>query len=563
MAHNQNSPDGDWLRSQNVAGSCSELRLFLFARDSFVRRIGSNWVACWKTPRTDFSRWAFAPMFRSSYLPRKRPTRSLLASGLLHIGLIAWLMNLPQLPQRLPHAETNVLSKQERTILWYPKSDLLPPVSPLKTEEARERPQAEPPFPRRTAPPTRAVQTIVSRPPRPDNQRQRILLPDLPDVHIRAEIQIPNIVVIKPKLAPPMPAAPEAQRLVTEIHLPNLPPPALPVLPVPPPSQIEVLKRKLAEIPVPETTVVPTPKLEVPYPSTPVALIPRAAPKEAVQKTSPPAPAPPAVQTEIRTEGLLSLIAVGIAPAPPTEDILSPPGNRAGEFATSPQGVERPPGVSQADGTDPASGETASLGVGQQELADLRAPQLSISGNQPATESALVGAPAPTRSLPSAASPDMAQLLAKASRPTLLSSLPRGTPLEPENFGGRHVYTLHINMPNLSSASGSWVLRFAELDGEGARNQNKISSPMAVRKVDPQYEPSAIRERVEGIVILAAQILRDGSVANIRVVNSLDPRLDLSAIQAFTRWQFEPAKRNGTAVDLDVLVQIPFRLPAL
>ena len=112
-------------------------------------------------------------------------------------------------------------------------------------------------------------------------------------------------------------------------------------------------------------------------------------------------------------------------------------------------------------------------------------------------------------------------------------------------------------MPNLSSSAGSWVLRFAEPE-----NGSEVNSPVALRKVDPQYEPSAARDRVEGSITLAAQILRDGSVANIRVVSSLDPRLDLSAIQAFTRWQFEPAKRNGAPIDLDVLVQIPFRLAA-
>jgi len=31
-------------------------------------------------------------------------------------------------------------------------------------------------------------------------------------------------------------------------------------------------------------------------------------------------------------------------------------------------------------------------------------------------------------------------------------------------LGPKHVYTLHVNMPNLTSASGSWILNFAELN---------------------------------------------------------------------------------------------------
>ena len=31
-------------------------------------------------------------------------------------------------------------------------------------------------------------------------------------------------------------------------------------------------------------------------------------------------------------------------------------------------------------------------------------------------------------------------------------------------LGAKRVYTLYVNMPNLTSASGSWILNFAELD---------------------------------------------------------------------------------------------------
>ena len=116
-------------------------------------------------------------------------------------------------------------------------------------------------------------------------------------------------------------------------------------------------------------------------------------------------------------------------------------------------------------------------------------------------------------------------------------------------------------MPNLASGAGSWILRFAERDGEGS-GEEEISSPVAVRKVDPKYAPAAVRERVEGTVTLAAQILRNGKVTSVKVVQGLDPRLDLSAVEALTLWQFEPARKKGVPIDLEVMVQIPFRLPA-
>jgi TonB family protein len=118
-------------------------------------------------------------------------------------------------------------------------------------------------------------------------------------------------------------------------------------------------------------------------------------------------------------------------------------------------------------------------------------------------------------------------------------------------------------MPNLTSGSGSWVLLFAELD-DAPRSQDEseeLSSPVAMRKIDPQYTPSAVRDRIEGTVMLAAHILRDGRVSNVHVMRGVDPRLDSSAMEALTEWEFVPAKRKGVPVDLEVLVQIPFRLP--
>ena len=62
---------------------------------------------------------------------------------------------------------------------------------------------------------------------------------------------------------------------------------------------------------------------------------------------------------------------------------------------------------------------------------------------------------------------------------------------------------------------------------------------MALRKVDPGYDPGAVREGVEGTVVLYAVIHQDGKVDSVRVVRSLHPRLDENAVQALLRWQFQ------------------------
>jgi protein TonB len=150
-------------------------------------------------------------------------------------------------------------------------------------------------------------------------------------------------------------------------------------------------------------------------------------------------------------------------------------------------------------------------------------------------------------------------------------------------FGNRKFYSLTLNMPNLNSAGGSWVIRFAELDHgsntpasntHGSIDQDAISpganppaadltQPAATRKVDPAYPLQLMRENVAGTVILYAVIHADGTVGSVRVLRGVDDRIDQFASQAVAQWQFQPATKNGTPVDVEATFQIPFRPPRI
>jgi TonB family protein len=164
-------------------------------------------------------------------------------------------------------------------------------------------------------------------------------------------------------------------------------------------------------------------------------------------------------------------------------------------------------------------------------------------------------------------------------RPPRVSSLPSRS-MQPENpaklseperavFGNRKFYSVTLNMPNLNSAGGSWVIRFAELNHESNNHEGNnqdanspgadLSQPAATRKVDPAYPLQLMRENVAGTVILYAIIRADGTVGNVRVIRGVDDRLDRFASQAIAKWQFQPAMKNGSPVDVEATFQIPFR----
>jgi TonB family protein len=129
-------------------------------------------------------------------------------------------------------------------------------------------------------------------------------------------------------------------------------------------------------------------------------------------------------------------------------------------------------------------------------------------------------------------------------------------------FGDRKFYAMTLNMPNLNSAGGSWVIRFAELNGnqtKGNESKGELTAPVATQKVDPAYPLELMRRNVHGTVTLYAVIRNDGSVTDVRVLRGVDDRLDEYARAALAHWRFRPAIKNGNPVDLEAVVLIPFR----
>jgi TonB family protein len=126
-------------------------------------------------------------------------------------------------------------------------------------------------------------------------------------------------------------------------------------------------------------------------------------------------------------------------------------------------------------------------------------------------------------------------------------------------FNGRDVFMMAIQMPNLTSYSGSWLMWYTD-HMRRETGLAAIAAPVPHRKVDPKYIATAAEERVEGNVTLGCVIDTEGKVAGVELIRGIDDRLNESAQEALSKWEFYPASRNGIPVAVDVLVEIPFRL---
>lgn len=64
-----------------------------------------------------------------------------------------------------------------------------------------------------------------------------------------------------------------------------------------------------------------------------------------------------------------------------------------------------------------------------------------------------------------------------------------------------------------------------------------------------EYPTQARESGVEGRLVLKLTIARDGTVAEVETVQSVDPSLDALAVAAVKAWRFQPATRCGKPVD--------------
>jgi TonB family protein len=261
-------------------------------------------------------------------------------------------------------------------------------------------------------------------------------------------------------------------------------------------------------------------------------------------------------------------VAVPVMPSPPTTDAA---GNAPGELNAVVVGlnpgnqlpalppVSRPADFSGGPKVNPKGG------AGEGNSAALSVPDLTIRGGKIDTRNTIMARN--TMPKPIGTPPDQNEALREAAKYITVDEIGHPSALRVSNapdprFDGRTVYMMAIQMPNITSYSGSWLMWYSERSARPI-STSVVTPPGVHRTVDPKYVAEAVSERVEGIVRLTAVIRKDGTVGSVELVRGLDARLDRTAQEALSKWLFSPAMRNGEPIDVDILVEIPFHLRPL
>jgi TonB family protein len=506
------------------------------------------------------------------FVERSLPWRGFQRSAAYHILAIALIWAGSRFISLQPRV-TPQSQFAHAEVVYYSPSEYLPPLD-TRRPTANRAAKADPEY---------SAQPIISLPPEANNRSQTIVVP--PNIRLQRDVALPNLVSTLERLPghAPMPVGPvpvvraaEISRLAPRmdrsimdrsiIAPPDVSaslrntmksaPQEMAQTPViaPPPALDSTSTRRLGDLSVaPSAVIAPAPQLEL---STQRAVGGRG--PATLGKASAVIAPPPSLAAPGRSRSAGDLLALSLHPAvgaPPNP----PAGNRRGSFAATPEGHR---GASGTPGADVAKGNAE--GSGPTRAANSNLPAGLYVGKASNAASTVAGDPAAKNSNAYTVNPN---LIANARRPRIPARTlqPEAeSKLSPEErtvFGDRKFYSLSLNMPNLNSAGGSWIVRFAALhpDTTGGKESSELSAPSATRKVDPAYPLELMRQNVSGTVILYGVIRADGTVARLKVLRSADERLDQFASAAIAKWQFQPATKNGAPVDVEATFWIPFK----
>jgi len=486
---------------------------------------------------------------RGSRLPRGRlPGRSIGASFLLHCLVVVLVVYLPMV---LPVENASVLSAapyEERIYYRLPlldpeKMPHLAPAGPGGRPGSGFRPTRAPLL-GGTAPQPRV--TIVSNPVHPDNRRQTIYQPvSPPELKITAELKLPNIIALRPLERPQAPIVPtDVKPTFAKRQIADVAAPAVDASLAPP--QTLLLK--------PSDT---QPRLTIPLSGGGGAPVVRSRDGSASAAEAPSVDA-------------ADLMVLGVDPANSTSQLSLPGGNRWGEFSIAPPGKDSGSAGGTANGafgggTSGALTGDASSGVGAGESGGGggnrgTAGFVSIAG--PGAGEAPAGSLDPTLPM-NMVYPVAASAIRIRKNALVISAGPIGG--GSLNVYGAlkcgKIYSIFLPMPE-----GNWSMQYCD---PSARNQKPASGGVVHLDkplIPPDFDPSRLFdfrrtpvpvEKAYRSVILKGVIAVDGSVQHLVVYQGVTPVMDEAARIAFGRWHFQPAMRDGKAVEVEILVGIP------
>jgi len=112
----------------------------------------------------------------------------------------------------------------------------------------------------------------------------------------------------------------------------------------------------------------------------------------------------------------------------------------------------------------------------------------------------------------------------------------------------------------MGSIIGGTPVAVPKVAVQRVRVSQGVTQGLVIHRVQPTYPQMAKIARVQGSVVLAAIIGKDGTIQNLHVVSTASPLLNQAALDAVKQWRYRPYILNGEPVEVDTTVTVTFTL---
>lgn len=434
----------------------------------------------------------------------------------------------------------------------------IPKIAPTGPGSVPGRGEPAPEEPARSSSAFHKSLTVVSNPKRPDNNHQTIIQAAAPpDLKIKEDLHLPNIVIGNPMQQPKSPTIALNWKA-----------------PAPKQGAAKAVKNSAA----PEVANEKWMDLTVVGNIVPNAGLPVAPPQQPMRRPNGPGGGPAAAaipetgQTSSGGSGAKDLIVIGTNPDENATQLALPLGNRYGAFSLSADG----PGAGSVAGTGKTGSGAGSEGggTGGNGSSGIGSGTTGGGGGSHSSDTGTVsisggdgGGSADTTLRTEAVAESMVYPIENPSNLRHNSMI-----VSSGSVGGGglavykalqcgKIYTVFLSMPG-----GNWTMEFCK-QGDApqptaAGNASVIHMEVGVVPPDAMQVFDFKRLPVSEInqhkqIIIRGVIDADGSVKDAKVYFGLQPEMDEAARIAFSKWKFKPALQSGKPVPIEFLVGIP------
>jgi hypothetical protein len=397
--------------------------------------------------------------------------------------------------------------------------------------------------------------SAVSNPAHPDNFRQTIYQRSSPpDLRIKTEIKLPNIILGAPSELPKMPVNAgdvKPARSTREITSGTAPSPS----PESPSSDVITFLQ--------------------PSNAQPRLPIPTVAAAKPVRNSGAGGSAGSGDAAGQSIGDNTDLLALGVAPSGAATELNLPAGNRWGNLSVSPAGGE--PGSAGGVNYGVEGGGKGGIGEGGDGSTGVgpggggggggkSAPPGAVSVNGTEGKNGAGGSlgtdfalstvyPVPTSFIPRKNS------LIVAVGPMGGGGL--------DAYGALHcgkIYSIFLPMPRKS-----WAMQYCIKPDAAEKSATEL--PATVVHLDRGLVPPEVEsrfdfrrltvppEKAHKMIVLKGTLTEDGVAENLEVYQGILPEMDQAARAAFSQWRFKPAVRDGKPVPVEILIGIPTEDP--